>query len=58
LAATLPATLAIGRQTFTVSAKPKAIVVRVTPGRARLELKLRLAAGGRTSTVKLVIRRR
>ena len=58
VATTVPATLQVGRQSFQVGPKPKPISVRVTPGRQRLELVLRLSARGRTNTVTLVIRRR
>jgi Divergent InlB B-repeat domain len=58
IATTVPSKLQVGHQTFAVGPKAKAISVRVTPGRTRLELPLKLTAGSRSNTVTLVIRRR
>jgi hypothetical protein len=58
VATTVSSTLRVGTQVFQVGPKAKAISVRVSPGRHRLELALKLSAGGRSNTVTLVIRRR
>ena len=57
IAATIPATLSLGRQRFQVDRTARSIRLAVAPGRKPLSLRLVLSAGGKASAVVMRVAR-